>query len=169
MTIVQSVTADLVDTTMPTAAPCAIRISDLRERRRMARRKHLAILLEVDCRRSLTDLSRELRVPISTLFDDIAALRESHAFILLPKSTAGPPALDTLPAGWQRITQHRLDRQQRIVAALREDARLTATKLSRRLGIPVSTLAEDLAAVRQRFVFTIEAKAASIPAPSARN
>jgi len=124
------------------------------ERLRLARRKHLLIALEVDCRAPLTALAKEVRAPISTVFDDLKAIRRDNDFIILPKSASA----DTIPSGWLAIQRRREERQQRIIAALQDDPRAPMAHLARQLHIPLNTLANDMAAIRKRFTFTIEAK-----------
>ena len=133
-------------------------VLDQRERRRLARRKHLLIALEVNARAPLRALAEEVQAPISTVFDDLKALRRDHMFVLLSREPAAPASLAGLPKNWQRIQLRRRERHDRIVAALRQDARASLTRLSRQLGIPLSTLAEDMADITKRFAFSVEAK-----------
>ena len=124
------------------------------ERLRLARRKHLLISLEVDCRVPLVALAQEVRAPVSTVFDDLKAIRCDHDFIILPKSDAA----DTLPSGWLAIQRRRDERQQRIIAVLQNDPRAPRARLARQLRIPLSTLANDMTSIRKRFAFTVKPK-----------
>jgi hypothetical protein len=124
------------------------------ERLRLARHKHLLIALEVDCRVPLVALAREVRAPVSTVFDDLKAIRHDHDFVILPKSDAA----EALPAGWLAIMRRREKRHQLLLDALGKNARMSAAELSRTLGIPLSTIAEDLALIRKQYTFTIQQK-----------
>jgi len=145
-------------TLVPSKALLNAVVLDQRQRRRLARREHLRIALEADARAPLRALAEEVRAPISTVHDDLKALRREHVFVLLPRGPAAPPSLAGLPEGWQRIQLRRRERHDRIVAALRQDARASLLRLSRQLGIPLSTLARDMADITKRFAFSVKAK-----------
>ena len=81
------------------AALLQVVVLDARERRRLARRKHLLLALEANARTTLRGLAEEVRAPISTVFDDMQAIQKQCRFILLPKSTASPISLNGLPVG----------------------------------------------------------------------
>jgi len=131
-------------------------VLDTKARRRLARRAHVRIALEVNARATLRSLAEEVRAPISTVFDDLQAIKKEYRFILLRKSPGAPISLDGLPVGWQRAIQRRQQRHERIITALKHDARAPLTRLSKQLGIPASTLAEDIRAIGERVHFTIE-------------
>jgi hypothetical protein len=148
-----------VAATAPTADPRDM-VTGPQQRRRLARIKYVLIMLEVDCRAKLVDIAQEVRAPVSSVFDDLQAIKQTHSFVLLPKNQA-PISLDGLPNGWRRIQERKRERQERIIEVLRSDARMPLSVLSRRTGMPISTLSEQMPALRERFAFTIEAKQAS--------
>jgi len=141
----------------PSEALLKIVVLDERQRRLLARRKHLALLLEANARAPLGALAEELGAAVSTVHADLHALKQQYAFVLLSRGIP-EPSLAGLPEGWQRIQLRRRERRDRVVATLRQDARATLKRLSRQLGIPASTLAEDMADITKRFTFSVKAK-----------
>ena len=157
-TTVFAPTTDLKPETATSPGLLRYVVLDARKRRRMARRKLLLIALEINGRATLSELAKEVNAPISTVFDDLQAIWKEYRIVLHTRSAEPPTPLGCLPEGWQHIQQRKRERQERIIAALRQDARAPLARLSRQLNIPLSTLSEEMDAVSKRVSFTIERK-----------
>ena len=141
-----------------TASPELTRyvLLDARERRRMARRRHLLIALEVNGRATLSRLAAEVNAPITTVFEDLQAIKREYRIIPIRNGHKPTASSNGLPPGWQSIQQRRRERRERVIAALKQDGRASLAQLSRQLNIPRSTLSEDMAAIKKHVRFSIE-------------
>jgi hypothetical protein len=81
------------------------------QKRRMERFWQVASLLQKNSRISITEMSRKLKIPISTLFDTLKDVEKHFLFtIVLRKSEKGVPVKDTI--GAEFAYQLSIDRSQ---------------------------------------------------------